>query len=127
MLGTLTTLIKLDKIASVARTANLTHEVHVSHSITAERGNVLIVEALEEKSVYGELELESGRMARIIKGDIIAGVLGERQALKGFVVKMMITSEFFTVSNRIGFLKDLSSCLRLFLEFLVFLFVLLNN
>ena len=88
MLSTLTTLVKLDKIASVARTANLTHEVHVSHSITAERGNVLIVEALEEKSVYGELELESGRMARIIKGDIIAGVLGERQALKGYVGHM---------------------------------------
>jgi hypothetical protein len=43
------------------------------------------VEALEEKEVYGELELLGGRMARIIKGDIIAGVLGERQALKGFV------------------------------------------
>src|SRR5262249_7513322 len=34
---------------------------------------------------YGELELVGGRMARIIKGDLIAGVLGERQALKGFV------------------------------------------
>ena len=45
---------------------------------------MLIVEALEEKSVYGELELVSGRMARIIKGDLIAGVLGERQALKGY-------------------------------------------
>ena len=46
---------------------------------------MVIVEALEEKSVYGELELVGGRMARIIKGDLIAGVLGERQALKGFV------------------------------------------
>src|SRR5262249_53937223 len=45
----------------------------------------VIVEALEEKSVYGELELVGGRLARIIKGDVIAGVLGERQALKGYV------------------------------------------
>jgi hypothetical protein len=44
-----------------------------------------VVEALEEKDVYGELELLGGRLARIIKGDLIAGVLGERQALKGFV------------------------------------------
>ena len=43
------------------------------------------MEALEEKGVYGELELLGGRLARIIKGDLIAGVLGERQALKGFV------------------------------------------
>ncbi|HST03125.1 MAG TPA: hypothetical protein VLQ48_00130 [Chloroflexia bacterium] len=84
-LTNLTTVVKLDKIASATRTANLTHEVEVSRIITAERGNVLVVEALEEQSVYGELELESGRMARIIKGDLIAGVLGERQALKGFV------------------------------------------
>ncbi|HEX6605565.1 MAG TPA: hypothetical protein VF276_01505, partial [Chloroflexia bacterium] len=77
--------VTLDKIASVTARVNLSREVEVSSSVVAERGAVIIVEALEEKSVYGELELLGGRMARIIKGDIIAGVLGERQALKGFV------------------------------------------
>ena len=77
--------IKLDKIASVTGRANLSQHVEVVEYVPAERGTVLVVEALEEKSVYGELELKGGRMARIIKGDIIAGVLGERQALKGFV------------------------------------------
>jgi len=77
--------VTLDKIASVTARVNLSREVEVSSTVVAERGAVIIVEALEEKSVYGELELLGGRMARIIKGDIIAGVVGERQALKGFV------------------------------------------
>ena len=38
-----------------------------------------------EKSVYDRLELTSGRMAKINKGDVIAGTLGFRRALKGFV------------------------------------------
>src|SRR5947208_8457626 len=59
--------------------------VEVAPHVNAERGAVVVVEALDEKDVYGELELLGGRLARIIKGDIIAGVLGERQALKGFV------------------------------------------
>ncbi|MEA2575987.1 MAG: hypothetical protein QOH93_3285 [Chloroflexia bacterium] len=77
--------ITLDKIASVTGTLDLENEVEVAEYVPTERGTVLVVEALEEKSVYGELELRGGRLARIIKGDIIAGVLGERQALKGFV------------------------------------------
>jgi hypothetical protein len=38
-----------------------------------------------EKSVYDRLELTSGRMAKINKGDVLAGTLGYRRALKGFV------------------------------------------
>jgi hypothetical protein len=38
-----------------------------------------------EKSVNDRLELVSGRMAKINKGDVIAGTLGYRRALKGFV------------------------------------------
>jgi hypothetical protein len=77
--------VSLDKIASVTSRANLPHDVHIVQSVAAERGAIVVVEALEEKAVYGELELVGGRLARIIKGDRIAGVLGERQALKGFV------------------------------------------
>jgi hypothetical protein len=77
--------VRLDKIASVMSRVQLPPEVEVGSSVAAERGAVVVVEALEEKAVYGELELVGGRMARIIKGDRIAGVLGERQALKGFV------------------------------------------
>jgi hypothetical protein len=77
--------VMLDKIASVTGRLDLGHEVEVAEYVPAERGTVLVVEALEEKAVYGELELRGGRLARIIRGDLIAGVLGERQALKGFV------------------------------------------
>ena len=50
-----------------------------------EGGSVLAVRALMEKSVYDRLELVSGRMAKINKGDVMAGTLGYRRALKGFV------------------------------------------
>lgn len=76
---------RLDKIASVVARLDLPTEVEIGNYVPAERGTVVVVEALEEKAVYGELELAGGRMARIIKGDRIAGALGERQALKGFV------------------------------------------
>ncbi len=78
-------LVTLDKIASVTSRAGLPRQVEIANYVVAQRGAVVAVQALEEKSVYGELELVGGRMARIIKGDIIVGVLGERQALKGFV------------------------------------------
>ncbi len=77
--------IQLDKIASATARMGLPTEVEIGLTVPAERGGIVIVEALEEKAVYGELELCGGRLARIIKGDRIAGVLGERQALKGFV------------------------------------------
>ncbi len=77
--------VALDKIASVTSRLQLPRHVEIGSEVPEERGTVLVVEALEEKAVYGELELVGGRLARIIKGDVIAGVLGERQALKGFV------------------------------------------
>src|ERR1700694_3460008 len=57
-------------------------------NLAAHRGKegiVLAVRALMEKSVYDRLELVSGRMAKINKGDVMAGTLGFRRALKGFV------------------------------------------
>ncbi|MHC4924414.1 MAG: hypothetical protein ACYTG4_10115, partial [Planctomycetota bacterium] len=48
-------------------------------------GNVVVVKALSEKSVYDKLELDTGRMAHISREDVIVGVLGRRRALKGFV------------------------------------------
>jgi len=75
----------LTKIASVTKRLNLPHEVTLTTRIPAEEGVVVAVRALEQKDQYGLLELTSGRMAKIMKGDVIAGVLGARRALKGFV------------------------------------------
>lgn len=77
--------ITLDKIASVTSRLGLNRQVEIASHVPALRGALVAVQALEEKSVYGELELVGGRMARIIKGDVIVGALGERQALRGFV------------------------------------------
>jgi len=59
-------------------------------NVTAERrlariGDVVAVRALTESSTYGNLELPSGRLAKINRGDILLGALGKRRALKGFV------------------------------------------
>ena len=45
---------------------------------------MVIVEVLNNKSTYNTLELTSGRMAKLGKGDIVAGALGHRRALFGY-------------------------------------------
>jgi hypothetical protein len=73
------------KIASVTARLDLPNEVEISRLVEPRMGTVLVVRALEEKRVYDVLELASGRQAHISKGDIIAGALGARAALRGFV------------------------------------------
>jgi hypothetical protein len=77
--------IRLDKIGSSTARLNLPREVEITPHVEAKEGNVLAVRALMEKSVYDRLELTTGRMAKINKGDVMAGTLGYRRALKGFV------------------------------------------
>jgi len=77
--------IRVDKHGSVTANLNLEREVYVTGDMEVRRGNVCVVRALEEKKVYDRLELTSGRMAKISRGDIITGALGARRALQGFV------------------------------------------
>jgi hypothetical protein len=74
----------VDKIASVTQACALGHEVRVSSDIPAEEGVVVVVEVLNNKSTYNTLELTSGRMAKVGKGDIVVGALGHRKALFGY-------------------------------------------
>jgi hypothetical protein len=74
----------VDKLASVTQACGLSHEVRISADIPAEEGVVVVVEVLDNKSTYNTLELVSGRMAKLGKGDIVAGALGHRQALFGY-------------------------------------------
>src|SRR5215469_12343837 len=74
----------VDKIASVAQACGLSHEVRISTDIPSEEGVVLVVEVLTNKSTYNTLELTSGRMAKVGKGDIVVGALGHRKALFGY-------------------------------------------
>lgn len=77
--------VAIDKPASVTVNVPLGREVDVREESDGTRGNVCVVRALEEKRVYDMIELVTGRMAKISRGDVIAGVLGERRALQGFV------------------------------------------
>jgi hypothetical protein len=77
--------VHVHKLGSVVSRLDLDHEVEVSRLVETRTGNVLVVRALEEKRVYDVLELSTGRMAHISKGDVIAGALGSRAALRGFV------------------------------------------
>src|SRR5262252_9624934 len=74
----------VDKLASVTQACGLTHEVRIAADIPAEEGVVVGVEVLTNKTTYNTLELTSGRMAKVGKGDIVAGALGHRQALFGY-------------------------------------------
>jgi hypothetical protein len=74
----------VDKIGSVTQALNLKHDLRVSADIPAEEGVVLVVEILTNKSNYNTLELTSGRMAKVVKGDIVVGALGPRRALFGY-------------------------------------------
>jgi hypothetical protein len=78
--------IEIEKAASVVAGLNLGRNVTVSEGRRRARsGDVVAVRALSESITYGQLELASGRLAKINAGDIFLGALGSRRALKGFV------------------------------------------
>lgn len=79
------TKIQIDKIASTNKNLGLKHEEKITDTLSCEMGTVLAVQVLDDKSIYNELELPSGRMSKIKKGDILAVALGSRMALQGFV------------------------------------------
>jgi len=74
----------VDKVASVTQACSLSHELRLSDEIPAEEGVVIVAEILNNKSTYNTLELASGRMAKVGKGDIVVGALGPRRALFGY-------------------------------------------
>jgi hypothetical protein len=75
----------VDKVASITQALNLGHELRVAtEAIPADEGVVLVVEILNDKSNYNTLELTSGRMAKVARGDVVVGALGHRQALFGY-------------------------------------------
>jgi hypothetical protein len=73
-----------DKIASVCLPFQFGPTLNVQPEPECREGSALVCRVLTERSVYGDLELVSGRAARLLPGDIIVGVLGNRAALRGF-------------------------------------------
>jgi hypothetical protein len=75
----------VDKIASVTQALGLKHELRIDDdNIPTGEGVVVVAEILNNKSTYNTLELTSGRMAKLGKGDIVVGALGHRRALFGY-------------------------------------------
>lgn len=77
--------VNVHKIASSTNHRVKNRTVEICEGGPCRAGDIVVVKALEEKKVYDQLELISGRLAHISKGDIIAGTLGARSALRGFV------------------------------------------
>ncbi|MFM2288409.1 MAG: hypothetical protein RL684_1552, partial [Pseudomonadota bacterium] len=65
----------VDKIASITQACGLGHELRIDDDIPAEEGVVVVAEILNNKSTYNTLELTSGRMAKVVKGDVVVGAL----------------------------------------------------
>lgn len=79
-------IVEADKIGSAASLLDLPKTVAVVEECETPRaGDVVVVRALTDSATYNQLELPSGRLAKINPGDVIVGVLGRRRALKGFV------------------------------------------
>lgn len=79
-----TTRVRLDRIASSTRNAHLATDVIVGDEIVAAEGYVLAVRILGDKSTYNTVEDVTGRMVALRSGDVLAGVLGARRALRGY-------------------------------------------
>ena len=78
--------VRIQKVGSVTSRLGTLSSVNVLGTRRdAHVGDVVVVRALGESSSYGNLELPSGRLAKINRGDVLLGALGKRRALKGFV------------------------------------------
>jgi hypothetical protein len=84
--ATTVVVVEADKIGSAASLLNLPKTMAVVEaSGSPHAGDVVVVRALTDSATYNQLELPTGRMAKINPGDVLVGVLGRRRALKGFV------------------------------------------
>jgi hypothetical protein len=79
-----TTRVRLHRIASSTRNAALTPEVIVGDEIVAAEGYLLAVRILQDKATYNTVEDVTGRMLSLREGDVLAGTLGTRRALRGY-------------------------------------------
>ncbi len=78
--------VDIDKIGSVTSPLALDKKISaIDRNDEPRPGDVVVVRALTESTSYGNLELPSGRLAKINRGDVLLGALGRRRALKGFV------------------------------------------
>jgi hypothetical protein len=107
-----TTRVRLDRVASSTRNAALAHEVILGDEIVAAEGYVLAVRIRTDKSTYNQVEDLSGRMVSLRAGDVLAGTLGVRRALRGYageVPARIAVGDLINVLNLGGILGKCTS------------------
>lgn len=77
--------IRLNRIGSVTKPARIGNIVEVSPECSAREGAFIVCRALSDNPNYGELELPSGRLAKVVAGNLLVGALGARNALHGYM------------------------------------------
>lgn len=77
--------IRLDRTGSATLPARLGAIVEVSPTVEAREGAIVVCRALSDNRVYGNMELPNGRLAKVVRGNLVAGVLGARNALHGYM------------------------------------------
>ena len=97
----------LDKIASVTSNCRLAREVRVGTDLPCREGDVVAVRVLTRKATYDQLELTTGRFSQLKPGDVVAGALGHRRALRGYaghVPKELVPGDTVQILNLGGVL-----------------------
>ncbi len=94
-----TTRVRLDRILVHPQRA-LAPEVIVGDEIVAAEGYVLAVRILDDKSTYNTVEDLTGRMVSLRAGDVLAGMLGTRRALRGYAGVVPATSSPWATRSR---------------------------
>lgn len=74
----------IDKIASSTSNVSLRRDARLTPTIEAREGFVVAGRIIGDKTTYNQLEDLHGRMVSLQAGDVIAGVLGQRNALRGY-------------------------------------------
>src|SRR5690554_1867111 len=80
--------IRLDRIGSSTTPARIGEIVEVAPEVDAREGAVVVGRVLTESRSYGNVEMPTGRLAKVVRGNLVAGVLGARQALRGYMGHM---------------------------------------
>jgi hypothetical protein len=76
--------VHLDKISSVTKRLDLPRHAVIGTEIPARAGTIIAARVLNSKTSYNTLEDVHGRFVTLHPGDVIAGSLGDRDALYGY-------------------------------------------
>ncbi len=102
----------IDKIGSVTKNIPIQQEADVCPDFECTEGAIIAAEVMEDKQNYNQIELPTGRLSVLKKGDIVALALGNRRALKGFVgdvPKQLNVGDTIRVLNLGGVAGEVSS------------------